>query len=139
MFIDRILFSDPVPHLMEKSLDFNSARHLLLSSNISNLDTPGYRAQDLDFKEQLGRALSGKGTLTLASTHPAHFGPSPRALGALAPVPLDTGGEEKSNGNNVNIDEEMAKLAANQIRYSAVAQMMTKRGDIVKSAVSEVV
>ena len=61
MFIDRILFLDPVPHLMEKSLDFNSARHLLLSSNISNLDTPGYRAQDLDFKEQLGRALLAGG------------------------------------------------------------------------------
>jgi len=138
MFIDRILFSDTVPLLMKKSLDFNSARHLLISSNIGNMDTPGYRAHDLDFQEQLRQAIGGQGKLQLASTHASHFGPSPRSLGALKPEPFDTWGEEKSNGNNVNIDEEMAHLAENQIRYSAVAQMMSKRDSILKSSVSEV-
>jgi len=138
MFIDRILFSDPLPLLMKKSLDFNSARHLLISSNISNMDTPGYRAHDLDFKEQLRQAVGQNGSLNLKSTHATHFGPSALSLENLAPVPFETNGEEKSNGNNVNIDEEMARLAENQIRYSAVMQMMTKRNSILGSAVSEV-
>ena len=43
----------------------------------------------------------------------------------------------KSNGNNVNIDYEMAKLAQNQIDFNAVTQMMMKRGSTIKAAVTE--
>ncbi len=139
MFIDRILFSDSLPLLMKKSLDFNSARHLLISSNIANMDTPGFRARDLDFQEQLRQAVALEGTLPVKATDRAHFGPSAGSLAGLSPLSFETAGEAKSNGNNVNVDEEMSKLAANQLYYSAVVQMMSKRGDILASAVSEVV
>jgi len=139
VLIDRILFSDSLPLLMKKSLDFNSARHLLISSNIANMDTPGFQARDLDFQEQLRQAVALEGTLPVKATHRAHFGPSAGSLAGLSPLSFETTGEAKSNGNNVNVDEEMSKLAANQLYYSAVAQMMSKRGDILSSAVSEVV
>ena len=45
----------------------------------------------------------------------------------------------KSNGNNVDMDKEMAKLAENQIRFNATIQLMMKRGGAVKSAVTELV
>ena len=131
MFIDRILFSDPLPLLMKKSLDFNSARHLLISSNISNMDTPGYRAHDLDFKDQLRQAVGQNGSLNLKSTHVTHFGPSALSLENLAPVPFETNGEEKSNGNNVNIDEEMANLVILEQAYNASARVITVANEML--------
>ncbi len=137
MLIDKLLYSDEVPKIMKRNLDFVSARHSLISNNISQLDTPGYKAHDIDFKKQLRDALGTGSSLSLKTTHPRHLGPSEMALKGLTPIPFEVGGAEKSNGNNVNIDQEMAKLAENQIAYNAVTQMMMKRGSTIKSAVTE--
>lgn len=53
MLIDRLLFTDKTPLVLKKALDFQSERQLLISSNISNIDTPGYQAKDIDFKGAL--------------------------------------------------------------------------------------
>ncbi len=47
--IDKLLFSDQVPTVMRKSLNMMSTRQNLISSNISNVDTPGFKASDIDF------------------------------------------------------------------------------------------
>ena len=60
-----------------------------------------------------------------------------RALKNLSPLPHEENLLAKSNGNNVNIDYEMAKLAENQIDFNAVTQMMMKRGSTVRAAVTE--
>ena len=41
MMLDRLLFSDKVPLMLKRSLDFQSQRHLLIASNISNLSVKG--------------------------------------------------------------------------------------------------
>jgi len=138
MLIDKILFSDPVPLMMKKSLDFESARHLLISNNIAQMDTPGYKTHDIDFKSQLKDAMGGGGSqLKLATTNERHIGPGMDSLKMLSPVPVEEENLAKSNGNNVDIDKEMAKLAENQIEYNAVTQFMMKRGSTVRSAVTE--
>ena len=53
MLIDKLLFSDQVPLALKKGLDFHSARNLLISTNISNMETPGYKATDINFEDQL--------------------------------------------------------------------------------------
>ncbi|MFQ5450667.1 MAG: flagellar basal body rod protein FlgB [Nitrospinaceae bacterium] len=135
--IDKLLFSDQVPKMMKKSLDFQAARHLLISSNIGNLDTPGYISHDINFQDQLREVMGGGGTLKLRTTNEKHFGPSAQSIKNLSPQPFEEVSASKSNGNNVNIDKEMAKLAENQIRYNAVTQMMMKRGSTIRSAVTE--
>jgi len=137
MLIDKLLFSDTVPMMMKKSLDFNSTRHLLISNNIAQMDTPGYKANDVDFKSQLRDAVGAGSHLNLRATHKNHFGPGMMALKKLSPLPHEEDLQAKSNGNNVNIDHEMAKLAQNQIDFNAVTQMMMKRGSTVRSAVTE--
>ena len=137
MLIDRLLFSDPVPALMKKSVNFNSTRHLLISGNIAQRDTPGYKAHDVDFKSQLQDAIGSGSKLNLRTTHEKHFGPGMDAIKSLSPATFEEGHVAKSNGNNVNIDYEMGKLAENQINFNAVTQMMMKRGSTVKSAVTE--
>ena len=139
MLIDRLLFSDRAPLVMKKSLDFQTSRHLLIANNISNVDTPGYKASDINFEKQLREVLNMPGKLALKTTHQKHLGPSNMAIKNLAPEPFELDDAAKSNGNNVNIDNEMIKLAENQIMYSAVTQLMMKRGSTVRSAVTELV
>ncbi|KMP12583.1 flagellar basal-body rod protein [Candidatus Nitromaritima sp. SCGC AAA799-C22] len=137
MLIDKLLFSDQTPLALKKGLDFQSARNLLISTNISNMDTPGYKAHDINFEKQLREVIKTGDQLQMKSTNSKHFGPSNAALKALRPQPFELTDPAKSNGNNVDIDSEMAKLAENQIMYTAIIQLMMKRGSTVRSAVTE--
>ena len=137
MLIDRLLFADKTPLVLKKALDFQSERHLLISSNISNIDTPGYQAKDIDFKGALKAALGSGDDLVLRSTHRNHFGPNKDVLKGLRAEPFVEADAAKSNGNNVNIDKEMMKLAENQISYNATVQMMAKRFSTVRAAITE--
>lgn len=137
MLIDRLLFADKTPLILKKALDFQSQRHLLISSNISNIDTPGYRAKDIDFKGALRAALGTGEGLAMKTTHSRHIGPSRDDIRGLQAEPFSEPDAAKSNGNNVNIDKEMMKLAENQIAYNATIQMLSKRGSTIRAAISE--
>ncbi|MAX16886.1 MAG: flagellar basal body rod protein FlgB [Nitrospina sp.] len=135
--IDRILFSDKVPTLMKKSLNMMSTRQNLISSNVSNVDTPGFKASDIDFQAQFREALGSKHGLNIKSTNEKHFGPDTSSVKDLTPDPFEEETAAKSNGNNVDIDNEMAKMAENQIMYNATVQLMMKRGGTVRAAITE--
>jgi len=137
MLIDRLLFNDSAPKVLRKALDFQSQRNLLISSNISNLDTPGYSAKDIDFKSQLVNAMGRGGDLAMKVTQPGHLGPGASALQAMQPQTFFEKDESRSDGNNVNIDKEMAKLAENQISYNATVQLLSKRSSTIRAAINE--
>jgi flagellar basal-body rod protein FlgB len=137
MLIDRLLFADKTPLVLRKALDFQSERQLLISSNISNIDTPGYQAKDIDFKGALKAALGTGDDLVLRSTHKGHIGLNKDVIRGLQVEPFSEPDPAKSNGNNVNIDKEMMKLAENQISYNATIQMMAKRKSTVMVAITE--
>ncbi len=137
MLIDKLLFSNTVPKAMKKSLDLLSARQNLISSNIGNLDTPGFKASDLDFQGQLRNALGSKSELNMDATNKKHFGPKTSNISNLSPEPFEEEDAAKSKGNNVNVDKEMAKLAENQIVYNATIQLMMKRGSTIRAAITE--
>lgn len=137
MLMDRLLFADKTPLVLKKALDFQSQRHLLISSNISNIDTPGYRAKDIDFKGALRDALGTAEGLALRTTHSRHLGPNKNNIKGLQAQPFTEPDPAKSNGNNVNIDKEMMKLAENQIAYNAAIQMTAKRASTIRAAISE--
>ena len=47
MLIDKLLFSDQTPLVLKKGLDFQSARNLMISTNVSNMETPYFKAHDI--------------------------------------------------------------------------------------------
>jgi len=55
--LNNILFSDKTPRLLKKTLDLYLQKNSVISSNIANADTPGYKAVDLKFDEQLRTAI----------------------------------------------------------------------------------
>lgn len=65
--------STPMMNLLQKFLDVTSQRHKVEVTNMANVDTPGYRTQDIDFRGELQRAVSNG---------PANFTPIVRWLSA---------------------------------------------------------
>src|SRR5688572_7550516 len=106
---------------LERSLDVRLARHNVLSSNVANVDTPGYTAKDVDFKAAMAAASKGAAasaeSMTLASTDDSHMGVG--SVGTTgsgsADIPLvDAAGSSPSmDGNKVDLDRTMVALAEN--------------------------
>jgi flagellar basal-body rod protein FlgB len=106
--------------LIEKFLDLATARQSLLVSNIANVDTPGYRTQDMDFHLEMVRALNqdpGMPSLPMAREVP----------GLLS----------RPDGNNVSVDREGLLLAELQLKYQAATQAMKDEFALIKSVVND--
>ena len=112
--------------LMSQGLDTAWLRHEVSSNNISNIDTPGYKARHVLFETEMRNALSGKGSMEGVTTHRNHFkiGGVPNPAN-VRPVTITANHHTaRMDGNNVNIDSEMANLAENYIRYSALTSQV---------------
>jgi flagellar basal-body rod protein FlgB len=112
--------------LLERSLDIRTPRHRVLSSNIANSETPNYEAKDIPFQKILKRSMNQYSILPLKQTHPRHL---PETMSADIEVETVPGG--------VNIDQEMAKLAENNLRFQAEVQALLKKFEALKFTISE--
>ena len=122
--------------LLQRALDIRGERHRIISANIANQDTPGYKATEVRFKEALNVSLGAPG-LPLSNTHPAHM-TSPEASPSSARVPSSkSSASARLDGNNVNAEQEMAKLAENTLMYDATIQMIANKFRALKNAVRE--
>jgi flagellar basal-body rod protein FlgB len=133
-----ILF-DRTMQLLERTLDLRSARQRVISSNLANEETPGYRASELNFMDQLQSAQKGRLPVSLAVTQSGHFGPrGPQGLqtvtGKLSEVPA---GDLPLDANSVNLELEMAKLSDNAMQYNAAASITAIRFRQLLSAIRE--
>ena len=106
---------DSLTNSLETYMDLVSMRQKLVSSNIANADTPGYKTQDLDFQTSFQSMLSGG-----------------------APVQADIEGlNTKNDGNNVDLDREARLLAENAMKFSVASNLMRSAIQQVKEAIKE--
>src|SRR5690349_6797466 len=104
-----------------------------ISSNIANIDTPGYRAQDVPFEAELARAIGSSGA-KLTTTDPRHIASvpgTPAGVGMQAAQELTS---SRLDGNDVDIDQQMVLLSETQMRYQAAAQAITNRYETTRTA-----
>ncbi|MEO1170943.1 MAG: flagellar basal body rod protein FlgB [Myxococcota bacterium] len=101
----------------QRVLDYHLDRHGVLASNLANVDTPGYRARDLSFSRYLDQF---QGASTLSTTSSGHLGGQSTSGNSLY---FD---EEPPRGddNTVRLERAMAQVAANRVRYEAVAEIV---------------
>ena len=125
--------------MLETVLDFQSERHTILSTNVANVDTPGYKGHDLRFADELKRAIGTEGTISLKKTDEKHL---PVEMGKLKEVEprLVTSNDSppRLDGNTVDLDKEMTKLAENSLYYNVTAQIVSKKMRLLRTAISEV-
>ncbi len=119
------------------SLDFRQMRAELISSNIANAETPGYKAKRIDFEDALARALDIDKQQSLHVTDGKHFNVGGGGFNNLEPVIIeDSNGIISEDGNTVDRDKEMSIMAENKILYDASIQLLNKKLGLMKYAVS---
>lgn len=103
-------------NVLGKAADASWQRNELLSNNLANVDTPGYKRQDIDFESQLRRAL-GNSRYETVDSKVSHL----TSTELEGRVYTDSANYSyRLDGNNVDIDTEGVELASNQIKYNGL-------------------
>ena len=113
---------DPIMQGLAEALTLRQRRHEVLASNLANVETPGYRARELDFAATLREVFSGR-------EKPEEAG------GPAVEVVEDTTAPARADGNTVDLDMQMAKLAANGTSYLALARILGHRIGLLRQAI----
>ena len=106
---------DGLTNQIERYMDLLATRQKLVVSNLANIDTPGYKAQDIDFQFEFISLAQGQ-----------------------TPQVRDTPGLViKSDGNSVSLDRETRLLSENALRFNVASNLMKAQLKIVESAIKE--
>lgn len=122
--------------LLERGLEGTSLRHRAISSNLANINTPGYKAMRVDFFDRFQKSLDNSAGISLARTSPGHLG-SEGWREVKPRVTRDNSTSMRSDGNNVDVDAEMVQLAQNQIHYQTILRQMTDRLTLLSTVINE--
>lgn len=128
-----------VKHL-ERSLDASAQRQRLINNNIANIDTPGYKTMDLSFEsifaEEKNKAAN-KPSFQGYQTDSRHFSIGKKSTNEQFDIEVDNKSSLLNNGNNVDVDYEMTKLAENNIWYSSMTQAIDKEFSMLRYVITE--
>ncbi len=111
--------------LLKKSLDTVNLRQSVISNNISNVNTPNFKASRVNFEDKLKAAI-GEGILGLSGDNEKHIGTG-NIENIDADIVQDKNLKVNEDGNSVDIEKEMVDMASNQILYNALVQQVNKK------------
>lgn len=140
--IDRML-STEMMDLVQRSLDAAALSHKVISNNLANVDTPGFKRSNVVFNETLRKAMEARRQapqhLGLQRTDARHLDvQSAPALDAIEPeLVTDVTSSLRNDGNNVDIDREVALLSQNTVWYQTLAQITQIQFASLRNAISE--
>jgi flagellar basal-body rod protein FlgB len=122
----------PILSMLRERMEWHQERQRVLAENVANSDTPNYHAKDLaplDFAHAVRTA-----SLTLDRTDPGHLN---GAANGTPEFGLDRGGrfEVRPRGNSVTHEDEMMKVASNQMDYEAVTSLYTRSLALIRTAI----
>lgn len=127
----------PIHQLLTTSLRVRATRHSLLSANIANADTPGYRPRDIDFAKILNTQLyqpqgpyrNGE-SVTLLATNPQHHQDE---LWISERTPEGEG----LNRNGVELEGEVTRMAENSLHHETSLTLLSRTLGGLRYAISE--
>lgn len=129
------LFHDTIS-LLERSLNIRSLQHRVLSSNIANMDTPNYKAVELAVAEEINGNKDSAPSIKLVKTQPGHL---PLKHDPADHLKLKTAKPPefslRGDGNTVDLDRTMGKLAENTLLYKTAAQLISQKFSGLKRAI----
>ncbi|MBF0440816.1 MAG: flagellar basal body rod protein FlgB [Oligoflexales bacterium] len=121
-----------------ESLNQRVMRSDVISSNIANAETPGYRAIGYDFEEQLQSIIKADEPFPMKVSNEKHLiNEYAEADGAIYPDvflrPTESVGQD---GNTVDVDAEMAQMAQNQLQYHTTVELLNRKIGVLKYAIA---
>jgi flagellar basal-body rod protein FlgB len=119
----------PIFAMLRNKMQWHQARQRLLAENVANADTPKFKPRDL---APLQPDPTRPAALAMAQTRPGHMS----ASGDGTQFPLDRRGkfEVRPTGNAVSVEDEMLKVAANQMDYQAATALYARGLGLIKTA-----
>lgn len=119
--------------LIKNALNASELRQEMISSNISNVNTPGYKVNKVEFESLLENASNG---FAMTKTDDQHFG-----IENVTDVQPIVGKKEnttvKDNGNNVDIEIEMMDQAENSLYYNALVTQLNSKYSMLNSVITK--
>jgi len=125
--LDRIFGGDAFV-AQTRALDASSLRQEMIANNLANVNTPGFKRQDVAFESQLSRALAQRKVQGSALESP---------VDRVRPeVITPSSNSMRADGNNVDMESENVNAAINTLRYEALTQMVGGYFGGLKAAIS---
>jgi|ERR1700688_430556 len=129
----------PILSMLRTRLEWAQARQKVLAENVANADTPNFRGRDVaapKFEEPAQVATTAVTTVSLTRTESNHIAGVGQSESAFR---TESGGnyEVRPTGNAVNLEEEMMKVAANQMDYQAATALYTRSLNLLKIALGK--
>ncbi|RNF38760.1 flagellar basal body rod protein FlgB [Planococcus salinus] len=126
----------PTVQSLENALSTATLRQKVHSSNIANVDTPNYKSKRVDFQSALNQAMDQQ-PLASHKTNPHHIPFSNENTQFAPEIKVNNTTKYQNNGNNVDMDLEMAELAKNQLWYNAVTERINGKFGSLRSVINE--
>jgi flagellar basal-body rod protein FlgB len=125
----------PILDMLRTKMQWHQERQRLLAENIANADTPHFRPNDLT-PPNFDRSAPAVRAVALQRTNAAHVTTS-MGGGSGAFESKRGGAETRPGGNAVSLEDEMLKVAQNQMDYQAAASLYAKSLGLVKTAIGK--
>lgn len=121
---------------LQKTLNIGSLRHKVLTANIANIDTPNYKAFEVVMEDELKKNRRSAHPIELVRTQPEHLhGRRPNSTNVKVKAADPPALNFRADGNTVDLDKTMGKLAENTILYRAAAQMIKRKFQGLKNVI----
>ncbi|WP_341285488.1 flagellar basal body rod protein FlgB [Priestia megaterium] len=125
------MFGDFIPYVNDV-MDYSSVNRKVIADNISNYNTPGYKAKTLRF-EQIVNSESG---IPLNTTNEKHISNHSSSLSLPAYKEVETSdGSSRVDGNNVNQTVEMINMLKNNSMFTNSVNAINKEFSLIKIAI----
>jgi flagellar basal-body rod protein FlgB len=116
---------------LPQALQLRSRRTELLASNLANVDTPNYKARDIDFRAALSKAHHGQ--LSLKTTQSGHIQDAATTNMGGVPVQFRVPTQPSLDGNTVVAETEKAQFSENAVNYQATLHFLSGKFRSIKS------
>jgi flagellar basal-body rod protein FlgB len=124
----------PLFSMLRTRMQWHQERQKVLAENVANADTPNFRTRDLRALD-FGSQVQAAGQVRVASTNPAHI-TGAAASGAFA-TDRNNKYDVKPAGNAVNLEDEMMKVASNQMDYQAAISLYSRSMGLFRTALGK--
>ena len=111
---------DSIMDLLDTGMRAEGLRQRAIAANEANIETPGYRREDVQFEQLLAKALQSSDSLDLEDVEPQLYQPRQTAT--------------KANGNDVSLESEVGEMVKNSIRQKAILRLLANKYSQIESA-----